>query len=53
MALSISHDYVSAIPFKSIGIMLDQDKYNVAKSSQIEHDMEVEKQGASNIISTG
>ena len=51
MALLISPDYSSAFPFSSNGIMIDQDNYREAKSSQIEHDMQVEREEASDIMS--
>ena len=52
MALLINPDYSSAFPFSSNGIMIDQDNYREAKSSQIEHAMQVEREEASDIMST-
>ena len=51
MALLISPGYSSAFPFSSNGIMIDQDDYREAKSSQMEHDMQIKKQEASDIMS--
>ena len=51
MALLINPDYSSAFPFSSNGRLIDQDNYRVAKSSQIEHDMQMEKQESSDTMS--
>ena len=51
MALLLSPGYASAFPFSSNGIMIDQDDYREATSSQIEHDMQVEREEASDIMS--
>ena len=52
MGLLISPGYSSAFPFSSNGIMIDQGNNREAKSSQIEHDMQVEREEASDIMST-
>ena len=52
MALLINPDYLSAFPLSSNRIMIDQDNYREAKSSQIEHDMQVEREEAGDIMST-
>ena len=52
MALLINPGYSSAFPLTSNGIMIDQDNYREAKSSQTEHVMQVEREEASDIMST-
>ena len=53
MALLIIHGYSSALPFSSNGIMLDQADFVEAKSSQIEHDMQVQRHEAKDVTSIG
>ena len=50
MALLISPGHSSAFPFSSNGIMIDQDDYREAKSSQVEDDMQVEREKTSDIM---
>ena len=52
MALLISPGYSSAFPFSSNGIMIDQGNNREVKSSQIEHAMQIEREEASDIMST-
>ena len=52
VALLINPDYSSAFPLTSNGIMIDQDNYREAKSSQTEHAMQVEREEANDIMST-
>ena len=51
MALLINPDYSSAFPFSSNGMIIHQDNYRDANSSQIEHDMQVEREEAGDIMS--
>ena len=53
MALLINHGYSSALPFGSNGIIFDQAKYMAAKSSQIERDMQVQRQEFKDATSIG
>ena len=53
VALLINHGYSSAFPFGSNGIIFDQANSMAAKSSQIERDMQVQRQEARDATSIG